>query len=132
MPYLHPHPVDRLYYDAWRFCGCGNPEEIIKLIRRALSLHISATALSNDAWHTQLNERHEFLSGPMGLFIMYWLDAQGYTEHGGNVSSAWLTSEGEVILKLLTNHAETFNQGENRGVIEVNYIPAIDEFLKEE
>jgi hypothetical protein len=32
------------------------------------------------------------------LFTLYWLDAKGFTDHGGNVRGSWPTEEGETLL----------------------------------
>src|ERR1700723_101582 len=98
MPWVHPHPLDRLWFDTWNFCGCGNADDALLHIANVLDLHKTVDQITEGDWNTQWDARQKLLDGPNGLLLMYWLDAQGLTEHGGSVYGAWMTDHGKAVL----------------------------------
>lgn len=89
-------PDGRLIYDLWHgrwnFCGCGNPEEVLALLRDRMREIEDKKATADFS--------------PTGLLIAYVLDAGRLTEHGGGVASAWLSDIGRDVLAVLERHGE--------------------------
>lgn len=77
------------FYDWWflkiGFCACGNPSEVVKLIRDTLA-----------------NPKMVEWS-PFHLFVLYSLDAWNLTEHGVGVAYSWLTPEGQDMYDFLAS-----------------------------
>lgn len=87
-----------LYFGKWNFCGCGDPAEAITYIRDVLAC---LKERSDSKWKiNRLDEVMACEGGPYWI-IMYWLDSQGFTEHGSNVGGSWLTQKGEEFLAYL-------------------------------
>jgi len=92
------------------FCCCGNPEKSLKYIMDCLD-HVSQLQAVNsmldqghcgkdrDAAYRAWNDRGDEIMGKARWFTLYFLDREGLTEHGGNVSGAWLTTKGEELLE---------------------------------
>jgi hypothetical protein len=88
------------------FCGCAQPwlalEHVLAVLRAVkeradyLTEHIKYTDEQwNEAearWIAAAGDEKSF------LFTLYWLDAKGFTDHGGNVRGSWPTEEGETLL----------------------------------
>ena len=100
------------------FCGCGNPEVSLDIVRRALKIiknhwdNIKSEPDQNgeQCWSEyEFTQKLAFYSDEMWLFIMYYLDSKELTEHGGSVNGAWLTQKGYDLLEdldeLLTTEA---------------------------
>jgi hypothetical protein len=71
------------------FCGCGSPESAAGALLRLLRLH---------PLYEHRKEFEEWISdvGVEGL-LLYALDRDDLTEHGGAVGGAWLTTQGEDL-----------------------------------
>ena len=95
-------------------CGCGNPEEIAKLIRNILQLR----KLKHDQyWEEKDREKQKLIieeeinltkelfkdADVFELLVLYLLDNKGLTEHGGSVYTSHLTEEGRDLLDSLNN-----------------------------
>lgn len=65
------------------FCNCGLPEEALRSIKRCLEL------MSTDA---------PYPVTPCEWVIVYFLEREGYLEHGSNICAAWVTPSGEALL----------------------------------
>jgi len=78
--------------DKVKLCACGSDEpwDIVKLVleRRAAN-EVSSYEPTEDA------------SGRWFEFATKALDGWGLLEHGGSISWAWLTGEGEIVLEFL-------------------------------
>lgn len=98
-------------------CDCGQPDLVIDLLVKALDWFARRTAASDalenrspGAWdafyaaHRDLYEELEkvICGGNQELFwlVLYTLDHCGLIEHGGGVSSGWLTPQGDQVLAL--------------------------------
>lgn len=78
----------RVYLAGW-FCGCGNPEEACGALLRLLRLHpLYEHRLEFEAWMPD---------DGIGYLLLYRLDRDDLTEHGGNVGGGWLTARGEAV-----------------------------------
>lgn len=88
------------------FCGCGNNMQFLKYLKCSLDVckllftHFHTKLIDHD----ELNRRRKrlFKTDYNQMFMWYFLDKYGYTEHGGSVCAAWLTVEGEDMLADLT------------------------------
>lgn len=95
---------------VFRFCGCGQPEQVIKHVRDGLH-HINTIPTTDEctgredwkAEYKEWREKETKLFGSQGgaYFFYYWCDVLGFTEHGGSVPG-WLTELGEHVLGDLT------------------------------
>lgn len=74
------------------FCGCGDPDAAMELLRDVLRL------LKGHEWYS---EKMKALLPSEGLnyLVLYMLNNNGLTEHGTSVNCSWLTDKGEEILK---------------------------------
>ena len=86
-------PALRRYLAEW-FCGCGNPEDAAAALLRLLRLH-------------PLYDHHEEVTtwlpdDGVRYLLLYKLDRDELTEHGGSVGGAWLTSKGEAVRDALS------------------------------
>lgn len=99
---------DFLQTHVLKFCGCGNLTENLKFVRDVLR-HISD--LKEKVWpkaqecpnaaeaYDKWNVEGDALMGRSRWFMRYFLDREGFTEHGGSIGGAWLTSEGQQLLE---------------------------------
>jgi hypothetical protein len=90
------------------FCACGRPEENLGYVLDGMEvLFESRPSMSEgreawDAWYRPWRDRvsAHFKTSEAEYFFAYWLDHEGYADHGGSVPG-WLTGEGEKLLGLL-------------------------------
>lgn len=81
--------IDSAIHHMFNFCGCGAPNDNIRYIKNGLqSVKAQKSGYENE--HT--------------LFLRYWMDSQGLTEHGGSVGHGWLTDDGDRLLSLILEH----------------------------
>ena len=66
------------------FCGCGDPNTVMLYVRDYL------ISLSK-------NEYGDYSDIPY-MFLAYWADHNGFTEHGTTVRCSWLTERGQELL----------------------------------
>lgn len=76
--------------DTLGWCGCGNPEEVDKLM-----LHY----LDSAKW---LDDKFPRINNDADRLCAYIADDLGWTEHGGGVGGAWLTDAGREARANLT------------------------------
>ncbi len=96
---------DFFYYEKLGYCGCGNPEDVKKVIKDYLKI----VSDKSDKRREKLKERfgvEAVYDNELLLCFAYAVDAAGFTEHGTSVYSAWLTTEGEMFLWLLEHSEE--------------------------
>lgn len=83
-------------YYGINFCGCGNRESALRLIKNAL------------AWCNKKEENNYENPFKWDLqeqnlaawyFIMYQLEVWDLTEHGSSVGGSWLTEKGQLMLE---------------------------------
>lgn len=91
------------------FCNCGCPETTQDWIMKGLEIinERHGGGPGWDEWYAQHKEKVKEHFGNDGAyyFFQYWLDKEGFTEHGGNVGNAWLDASGELLLtKLRFSH----------------------------
>lgn len=87
----------RIYLDEW-FCGCGNPGMAASALLSLLRLHpLHAHRPEIEAW-----------IGDFGIeyLLLYTLDSQDLTEHGGTVGGGWLTEKGEAVRDALAREEQ--------------------------
>ena len=104
MVIVNAHPVARLWHDEWKFCACGDADAIIAWLQKILEAYEAASAaLLGAKEHQKRRNALDVALGPEphALFLLYWLDSQGLTEHGGSVYGAWLSDKGKAVLEML-------------------------------
>jgi len=78
----------RAYLDK-RFCACGSPEKAVGALLRLLRLH------------PLFEHREEFekwiTDEGIAYLLLYMLDSDDLTEHGGSVGGGWLTENGHGL-----------------------------------
>lgn len=83
----------KVIYDDLGFCGCGQPEEALKLVLTLLRLA---------PFYDSRPEIEALLPDPgVQMIVLYTLDHAELIEHGGGVGGSWLTDKGERFLALL-------------------------------
>jgi hypothetical protein len=65
------------------FCNCGRPEAALLSIKRCLEFMGTDTP---------------YPVTPCEWVIVYFLEREGYLEHGSNIIAAWVTPSGEALL----------------------------------
>ena len=78
--------------DYLGFCGCGNPDAAMKLLRDVLRL------LKEQKWYSE-DIKALLPSEGLNYLVLYMLDDKGFTEHGTSVNCSWLTDRGEELLR---------------------------------
>lgn len=72
-----------------RFCGCGSPEDAAAALLRLLRLHpLHENRASFEAW---------IKDSGVEYLLLYQLDRDDLTEHGGTVGGGWLTDKGTAL-----------------------------------
>jgi len=98
--------LKQFYYEELNFCGCGNPEDIMQLIKDLLN-QISHKWDNEKTYEERQEEIIKIFNfnGKVNHavydFILNYLDIVGLLEHGGSIGGSWLTERGKVILKLM-------------------------------
>lgn len=98
----------------WKFCECGNPEDVMALVRDALraisdrgdALHALPGHLGwsdGDEAARQIEMKVLPLDSPQALLLRYLMASADLTEHGSSVFGAWLTDKGRDLLSFLDN-----------------------------
>tara|TARA_R110000868_G_scaffold268789_2_gene527987 strand:+ start:4729 stop:5091 length:363 start_codon:yes stop_codon:yes gene_type:complete len=75
---------DYLQINILDFCGCGNGNEVMRYIQDHL------INLENQEWGS-----YEDIPT---MFLLYWLNHKGFSEHGTTVRCSWLTDLGKELL----------------------------------
>lgn len=84
------------------FCGCGEPEQALKLIKGVLTAIDYSDQLGwpfRAKWFNALMP-----TTAIRMFVLNTLGAAGLTEHGSGIEGAWLTDEGRAFLTGLREH----------------------------
>lgn len=86
-----------------KWCGCGNPDEGYEALLETLRAH-SVCGPNEDGTPSERQKWAEARGGNWhgpgngyDYLILYFLDANGLMEHGGNVGGGWLTAKGEAV-----------------------------------
>lgn len=112
--------ADHVWYERFKFCGCGNPEDILGRVRDALraTQNISDAHLAPGNCYpggkptpamAALHKAAEVAYGPDkvgALLLKYILARADLTEHGGSVNGAWLSTDGKRLLTFLESTPE--------------------------
>lgn len=94
----HPcYVLDQLVVTELGWCGCGNPEEVDRIMLAYLE------SRSGDTWP---KPKPKDLSSDTILLLTYLADDLGWTEHGSSIASSWLTDDGKEALVNLKAAAE--------------------------
>lgn len=72
--------IDEVFFGRLNFCGCGNPENILELIYKALI------------------EIRDNSAKDVDLLTLYILDSAGLTGHGSSVCSSWLEDDARLFI----------------------------------
>jgi hypothetical protein len=90
---------DYIHTELFGFCGCGRPDDSLQHIVTVLR-GIKARREGPAANYEAEERQREADAGNANAyaFTLYWLDKEGYAEHGGSVYSCWLTPKGETLL----------------------------------
>ena len=77
------------------FCGCGDPTEMVLLIKKTLE----ERRLKDNLDLPRIED------DPYKLFFYYWLDSKGLMEHGTSISYPW-TNEAKFPKQLKRSDQE--------------------------
>ena len=78
--------------ELFRLCGCGIPEKVTDLYRKALK------SLESDKPYC---ERRFCDNELLEAVVLYNLSDWGMAEHGSSIYGSWLTEKGKTALKVL-------------------------------
>ena len=71
------------------FCGCGNPDEVMKYVYDMLKRVADIT----------IDKGIEFeYSDLPSMFFLYWADKNNFIEHGTTIRCSWLTDLGKQLM----------------------------------
>lgn len=100
--------MDEFWYHDLGLCGCNCPEDTKEAIRKYLHIRkdFHDKELTYEGvvrrYRTDLGiDEHSQVQHGVLQFMMYVLDKEGYTEHGGSVGGCWLTKKGEMFMDVL-------------------------------
>lgn len=100
--------MDEFWYHDLGLCGCNCPEDTKEAIRKYLHIRkdFHDKELTYEGvvrrYRTDLGiDEHSQVQHGVLQFMMYILDKEGYTEHGGSVGGCWLTKKGEMFMDVL-------------------------------
>lgn len=100
--------MDEFWYHDLGLCGCNCPEDTKKAIRKYLHIRkdFHDKELTYEGvvrrYRTDLGiDEHSQVQHGVLQFMMYVLDKEGYTDHGGSVGGCWLTKKGEMFMDVL-------------------------------
>lgn len=116
--------INDFYYEVLKFCGCGNPEDILFVIKNVLNatdrkwqkIESDDYNLKHSQYYNEsiidmedsLNLRHdddssECFSVNTGVkdIILNLLDKAEVLDHGGSIGGVWITPYGEKLLNYL-------------------------------
>ena len=95
---------DLIHNGFFNFCCCGIPENSLRFVWEVLynldyiwKHKDSPSEEWSQLWRDWENKQKDKNAV---YFLYYWLDNEGFTEHGGSVPG-WLTVDGEDLLKSL-------------------------------
>ena len=77
-------PQDYLQCEILKFCGCGNPDEVMEYVK------IMLQKLKNQEWGDYEDMGY--------MFFVYWANDKDFAEHGSSAGCSWLTPKGEELL----------------------------------
>lgn len=79
-------------------CGCGDPLLVLDTIKKFLTdMEDPNMWVLSRSYRKDVNTVEE----GMMLFMLYWLDSKGFTEHGSTVYCSWMTPKGFVLFNCL-------------------------------
>lgn len=73
-----------LQIEILHFCGCGDPDSVMLYIRDFLQ------KLNTHEWGDYSDMSY--------MFLCYWSDHEGLSEHGSSARCSWLTDKGKELL----------------------------------
>ena len=79
-----------LLLEPFGFCGCGQPEEVLRQLTEPAAFIRSRSELPSSERWPEMPEKY--------LLALYVLDAGEVTEHGSSVFGSWLTEFGKEWL----------------------------------
>ena len=93
--------LDFYIHEQMGLCNCGNPEDTYEVIRKYLhireewrkeSLSTYDNLVESYEVNLHINYKNSINYGLL-QFMMYVLDSNGFTEHGGSIGGCWLTED---------------------------------------
>jgi hypothetical protein len=73
-----------LQFEVLHFCGCGDPDSVMVYVKEFLQ------KLDNQEWG-------DYEDIPY-MFLVYWADHNGFSEHGTTARCSWLSEKGKELL----------------------------------
>lgn len=89
--------IHGFWYDEATMCGCGDPVEVLEMIRDELARLDTPPSGGVRRQPAPDTREHRLLA--------FLLDSWGLTEHGTSLAWPWLTDEGHALLAALRSVA---------------------------
>jgi hypothetical protein len=82
------------------WCGCGQPDEALAYLGDILAFYDREREgpFNWEAYKAEEAKAFRTNNNIIMYALAYFIDSKGLTEHGGNISGAWLTTIGKSIL----------------------------------
>lgn len=87
-------------------CSCGDPPAVYRALLRLLRMHDTCGSFTDGQWTPGKSvDLHAFAEWIPDEGVRYWMlyriDACGFTEHGSNILFGWLTEKGAAVREAL-------------------------------
>ena len=89
-----PNELHECVDDVTGFCGCGNHRDALRFLRDTLKY-----VKNNDFDNYEVN--YDGVHSGLSIFLLYYINDKGFTDHGFNIKNCWLSEKGKKTLKLL-------------------------------
>ncbi len=103
--------IKTFYQERLKWCNCGDPEGVMKLMRDVLALiewnFGEGRGVPYEQWQAKIRPLLGEIGSPLCMTYFYMLDAAGLVEHGGGlVNGGWLDGDGQDLLEALNAVSE--------------------------
>lgn len=89
--------------DDWNVCPCANEPAMIRLrdIMRLMQENRDGKIPHEKWWPIFCEKQAALAPGPLWELMMHFIEAKGWSEHGGGINASWLNASGERALQAL-------------------------------
>ena len=113
---LYQSLPDYILGTFFKFCSCGNPENVMQIVGDFLKLYHEYEQLRPEDYHSPEYKTYELkretwfnTNENLHLFLLYYLDSVEFMEHGSGVYGSWITDKGKAFLVVYKWYQAHFN-----------------------